>query len=202
MEAHPENAPPYDLLLGQFGVTILTWRAFPLATPFGTLYRGDASLRERLGPADVLSSNNPRDTPYPVEIVPFEHGLALRYRSGFMHLLCGTEQGYAAAPGPGQLPGVFDLPAATPRPAGGPGPRPGTYEPGGDLGLYWQGSSLRECVGYATAPTAALSTAIAQTFARGYLIALPERGEIFALYTEAGGDAPTGSYFQRYPLAR
>jgi hypothetical protein len=54
-EQHPENQPPYDILLGQFGRRILAGVAPPPPPPltvvngFGALYNTNAAVRERLG---------------------------------------------------------------------------------------------------------------------------------------------------------
>ncbi len=71
LERHPENAPPYDLLLGQFGRQVLAWRDAPLAAPFAALYRGDAALREHVGtPTPQIGTGR-------VDVLPFEHGLII-----------------------------------------------------------------------------------------------------------------------------
>ncbi len=200
IEAHPENVPPYDILLGQFGRTVLGWRDTPLAAPFAALYRSAAELRELIGTPTATITNGT------VDALPFERGLLLvspagETRPGFYGLtqLCG---GYTGVNPRTFLPGgTFIVAPDEQLPAGGPGPRPGTYEPGGIIGLLWA-RALRDCLGYATAPSPAAQPAIGQQFSRGILVALPERGEVYALYIRAGGDSPTGGYYRRYALPK
>ncbi len=206
LEAHPENAPPYDILLGQFGRQVLAWRDVPLAAPFAALYYGDPALREALGTSWLGFDNTS------LAVLPFEHGvtmtpakpeLASSYYTA--QLLCGgtPDAGYAAVEPKTGLPGATLAANPAEFPAGGPGPRPGTYVPGGYVGLLWgYGGLYRDCLGYATAPAAVATAASIKFFARGVLIALPERGEVYAAFVRAGGDSPTSGYFRRYPLAR
>ena len=198
LERHPENAPPYDILLGQFGRQVLAWRDAPLVAPFATLYRGDAALREYVG------------TPTPnigtglLDVIPFEHGLILiadagATRPGYYYptLLCGGRTPVnprTLLPG-----GSFIVAPDEHLPAGGPGPQPGTYEPGGIIGLLWA-RGLRDCLGFATTATPSRQNVTAQQFSRGTMMALPERGEFYALYVRGEGDLGVNGYYQRYAL--
>ncbi len=205
LEEHPENAPPYDILLGQFGRQVLAWRDTPIGAPFAALYRGDPTLRELLGPPGVgIATSN-------VEVLSFERGLTIvsppseqSLGSYGVFMLCGAaERGYVPTNARTGLPGLAVRPEPGEQlPAGGPGPRPNTYAPGSVVGLLWERGLFRDCLGYATvaAPTTQIVTV--QTFSRGRMIALPERGEVYALYVRAGGDSPTGGYYRRYALPR
>ncbi len=206
LEAHPENAPPYDILLGQFGRTVLGWRDVPLAAPFAALYNGDPALREALG------------TPYAgvgagtLAVLPFEHGLtidSLEHDPGNPYysaqILCGgtPDAGFIAVDPHTGLPGATGVADPAEFPVGGPGPRPGTYVPGGYVGKLWgNGGLFHDCLGYATAPAPVATAAIIQVFSRGVLFAFPERGAVYAIFVRAGGDSPTSGYFRRYPLPR
>jgi len=204
LEEHPENAgTPYAILLGQFGRTVLGWRDTPLAPPFAARYNGDPTRRARVGTPNPGSDTAKR------EVLPFEHGLTLAspattptpgYRG--VDMLCGTPD--AGMVTLNARTGWFGLSVIVHSndelPGGGPGPRTGTYEPGGAVGVLWNNGVFHECLGYATAPAPIAQTIITQSFSRGVLIALPERGEIYALYLRVGEPSMNGGFFRRYPL--
>jgi hypothetical protein len=157
-EYHPENAPPYDVLLGQFGRTILEQQAL-LADEFRPLYRADAAIREGLGLATGPAVR------VPGVLQPFDRGLMLyspqRPSTGVqpaneqgptIYVLCGT-------PEAGQLVGRWPNEAFADTwgegqdPGGGPAPTPGRYLPRRGFGAVWQDNpAVRDCVGDATTP--------------------------------------------------
>ncbi len=200
IEEHTENVPPYNILLGQFGRQILGWRDAPLAAPFAALYRGDAALREHVGPPTSQIGSGPLD------VLPFERGLILIAdagvtNSGYISLTLLCDGKTPVSPRTFLPGGSFIVTPEEQRPAGGPGPRPGTFEPGGIIGLLWA-RGLRDCLGYATTATPSRETIINQLFGRGFMLALPARGEAYALYVRAEGDLGTNGYYLRYSLPK
>ncbi len=150
LEYHPENQPPYTILLGQFGRQILAENAL-IAEPFRYVFIVRRAVGRPLAAATVT----------PATYLPFERG-ALLYQADtrtihlFDFALGADGGGHATFPdtwNPGQPVG------------GGPGPTPGLYEPGRGFGTLWrEHPEVRAQLGYATAPAETGYTLTAQTF--------------------------------------
>ncbi|HEY8602129.1 MAG TPA: hypothetical protein VIL85_27130 [Thermomicrobiales bacterium] len=143
LERHPENAAPYDVLLGQFGrrlereATLLAG-----AGSFGRLYFADRELRDRLGPPLAAA------TPMPGAAQEFERGRMLWL--GGLRAVGGNPAIYVLVGGPdgGTLyPWAYvdlhrlawpDTWREGEAPGGGPGPAPGLYEPRRGFGKLWR----------------------------------------------------------------
>ncbi len=165
LEYHPENAAPYDILLGQFGRTALATANF-LTGRFGALYLSDPRVREALGP--------PTSPPTPTTGATraFERGRMV-YKQvvpgqvGTVYVLCGDPQAGTVLHPTGEE-SFIDTPPAGGATGGGPGPRPGLYEPGGGFGTVWhENAEVRDCLGYATDPDETAYALTWQAFERG-----------------------------------
>lgn len=180
LEYHPENQPPYDLLLGQFGRTILAEANF-LPGRFGALYLTDVRVRELLG--------SPTSPPNPAlgATLLFERGRMIYQQVqdsfGLIYVLCGTPQsGQVLHPRGYQY--FANRPAAEPS-TGGPGPRAGLYEPQLGFGRLWrENQEVRDCLGYATSPDETPYTLTWQAFTRGMILSVPEEGVAYLLVNE------------------
>jgi hypothetical protein len=198
LELHPENAAPYDVLLGQFGRRILTDNAL-LATDggFQRLYFANALwavLGRPAGPVERAAG----------AYQGFQGG-AMLYRADRRQIvaLCSADQqmGFVFAGGTDQAPSPFlpDTWAEGQDPGGAPGPQPGLSAPRRGFGKLWrERDDIRRCLGYATTPEEASYTIRVQQFARGYLVsaATPTGNFIYLLSVPARGGTIS---FSRYP---
>lgn len=160
LEYHPENPAPSDVLLGQFGRTVLA-DADLLAGPFARFYSRDPALRIQLGPPAS-----------PPATVP---GAALTFGGGAMFYRADTRQVLALCHENGNafrgrwwaFPDTWD--AGQPA-GGGPGPGSNAYEPGRGFGKVWrEQAAVRDCLGYASAPGETGLNLTFQRFARGQI---------------------------------
>jgi hypothetical protein len=196
-ELHPENAPPYDIELGQFGRQILSQNARLASVPeFQRLFITREHLQEALGyPIEAATSA-------PGAYQPFEHG-AMIARSDIqsIYVLCGSPQSGQVFQGPRLEPFLPDTWTPSQPVGGGPGPQAGLYEPARGFGKLWREyPGVRDCLGYATAPDETPSTVVVQRFYRGALVSTttPAGPFIYALYiTTAPGSSPLR--YERYP---
>jgi hypothetical protein len=194
-EAHPENARPYDVLLGQFGRQILTENLTLSAYPgFQRLFVTNERVQTQVGfvaPARVTSA--------PGAYQAFERG-AMIYRGDVrgIYVLCGdAAAGRVYSWGPRGAPYFPDPWREGEEPGGGQGPAPGLYEPRFGFGKLWRESpGVRACLGYATDPDGTAYTIRTSGHARGYLInaATPQGRFIYSLYISG-----VERLYERYP---
>ncbi len=182
LEYHPENAAPYNILLGQFGRSALATADF-LTGRFGTLYLTDPRVRELLGP--------PTSPPTPTQGATrtFERGRMI-YKQvvpdavGTIYVLCGDLQAGTVSHPRGEE-SFLDIPRLGGPTGGGPGPQPGLYEPGGGFGTVWrENNEVRDCLGYATSPEETAYPLTWQAFERGIILSVPDTGVADVLWRE------------------
>jgi hypothetical protein len=194
-EYHPENPPPYDVLLGQFGRQILAENDF-IAEPFRRLYvtrRAELPLGPPLEPAVTAVAS----------FQTFERG-AMLYRADLrrIYVLCADAPGgdsgqqlgdqgdrgqryYADTWEPGQPAG------------GGPAPVAGRKRPARGFGKVWrENENVRACLGFATAAEETGYTLTFQQFSTGALLTTPTPAVGYALYATR----PRSALFQAYRL--
>jgi hypothetical protein len=201
-EYHPENAAPYDVLLGQFGRRVLVENDQLAPAPgVKLLYTANERVQGLLGPATADPLTRTSGT-----YQGFERGAMLYVGTpadgGGIYVLCGGEGAGRLIPGGGSRPTLsFPDPWDPGQPVGGgPGPQPGLYEPGRGFGALWrENRQVRDCLGYATAPGETASTVAAKSFLRGRLLAAttPTGRFIYAVY----GTPPDPGWplYERYP---
>jgi len=196
-EYHPENAAPWDILLGQFGRQILNQDARLAGVPgFQRLFVTDQHLQEALGyPIEAATSA-------PGAYQPFEHG-AMIDRSDIrrIYVFCGDQQARRVFQGQRLEPFLPDTWDPSQPVGGGPGPQPGLYEPQRGFGKLWREyPGVRDCLGYATAPAETPYTVVVQRFYRGALVSvtIPVGRFIYAIYAPTTpGSSPLR--YERYP---
>ncbi|MGN6812802.1 MAG: hypothetical protein ACTHMP_18215, partial [Thermomicrobiales bacterium] len=197
-EHHPENQPPYNILLGQFGRRILAGVAPPPPPPlvvvngFGALYNANAAVRERLG----RPTTNERAVPGATQ--PFERGRMVYLGDTKTILVLGEWPNRAGSEGDwSRYPETWteDQPAG-----GGPGPQPGLYQPQRGFGKLWRENyyGVQSRLGYATTPTEQALTLALQFFEHGAMLygMTSDGPTIYVLYDYA----PDGSsgHYERY----
>ncbi|MGN6697559.1 MAG: hypothetical protein ACTHMR_05335 [Thermomicrobiales bacterium] len=201
-EYHPENQPPYDVLLGQFGRQILTENA-RLSDGFGVLYITNERVREVLGPP---SSTPPTVTAGAAQ--EFEHGRLIYWHNpatgaGLIAALCGDSQSGQVFVGSRLQLFFEDTWDASQPVGGGPGPQPGLYQPMRGFGKLWrEHADIRQCLGYATMPDETAGTITEQAFAFGLLLSTPDGQEAYALYFtgEVGPNNRLVARYERFTL--
>ncbi|MFN8513875.1 MAG: hypothetical protein U0232_16840 [Thermomicrobiales bacterium] len=213
LEYHPENAgTPYEILLGQFGRTILAEVEQLRAQPdFFALYTTNQPLREQLGP--------PADPPQGLvdrtsgSTQPFERGRMLFLERGMgpyftdapppraIYALCGE-------PGAGRWLQFADTWSPGQPEGGGPGPSPGLYEPRFGFYKVWSTfAEVRACLGYATSPDEEPLSMETQRFQRGLLVLVAgaEGRFVYALtyrtYSNGASVVPGSERYERFPIA-
>lgn len=195
IELHPENPPPYDILLGQFGRQILAENDLLAVAPgIQRLYVTDGRLQGQLGAVGVA----------PIAVgqgayLGFERGAMIsRADLRGIYVLCGDlaagqvrswgPQGPAYLPDPWQ-PGDD--------PGGGHGPRPGLYLPRLGFGELWrENAGLRECLGYATTPDELTYTIRIAEFARGSMLTATTPAGLFVYALHVAG---AERRYERFP---
>ncbi|MGN6698004.1 MAG: hypothetical protein ACTHMR_07595 [Thermomicrobiales bacterium] len=166
MELHPENQPPYDVLLGQFGRAILT-QADMLTGDFNFIYVTSEDVRGRLGRPIAPQAQISGATQL------FERGQM--FWRGDKHLIIVL----AGDPQTGQL--IIDARQVAPYfadtwqegqdPGGGPAPPPGLYYPQRGFGKVWRDNDyVRSALGYARAAAESGYTMTLQDFERGVML--------------------------------
>jgi hypothetical protein len=205
-ELHPENAPPYDVLLGQFGRQILAENALLAGDPgFARLYLTDARVRDLVGsPTGPVGRTSGA-------FQTFERGAMIFIGNpggrGAIYALCGgAEMGEVLRPEKGTRGGsppdpFEDTWQPGDDPGGGMGPTPGLYLPRFGFGKLWrENQRVRDCLGYATQPEEATYTLRAQDFstfgARLLSATTPEGRFIYVFYVLY---APSAYIYERYP---
>lgn len=215
MEHHPENAPPYDILLGQFGRRILAENAL-LTGDFGALYFADQRVRDLLGAPVEAARSMPGATQ------EFERG-RMFWLGGLRTSYWGGEAGvisvFVGGPQAGTLANYLtglawpDTWREGDDVGGGPGPQPGLYEPKRGFGNVWRlGSGLfapglppnadvRDRLGYAVAADETGYALRWQPFQGGQLLSTPDERVVYAIFTNqvSNGSALRGVY-ERYAL--
>jgi hypothetical protein len=196
-EAHPENSPPYDVLLGQFGRAIEAETRL-LSGSFGALYTTNEDVRARLGRPVAPATQAAGAT------LAFEHGRMIwRGDQRRIYVLCG-------APTAGQLvtnrlPYFDDTWTAGQDPGGGPGPTPGLFLPARGFGKVWrENQNVQQCLGYATAAAETGYTLTVQDFERGVLLTAdtPEGRFIYAVnYDYACNSCGAEGGYERFSTA-
>lgn len=194
LELHPENAAPFDVLLGQFGRQILAENAL-LDGSFGRLYQESPGVRERLGaplgPAAEATG----------AAQPFERGLMLwRGDQRAIYALVGSPtSGTVLQEFVGRL--HFADTWAEGQPAGGGAApdAPGRYLPRRGFYKVWREHvAVRTALGYATTPDERGYTTRTQEFAGGLLIVgdTPQGRFIYAIFVQrtSNGGHPIITY--------
>ena len=151
-EYHPENAAPYDVLLGQFGRRIVAARdgnpPLPVGLPptyLSSLYPLDLSIRARLGGFTGPVSGEG------VTVLPFERG-AMLYRANTRTITV-----FATDPNVSSPVGSYRLFADTWAPGQEPGGgmvAPGLFNPRQGFGKVWrENADVRQQLGFAVSDT-------------------------------------------------
>jgi hypothetical protein len=203
-ERHPENQPPYDILLGQFGRDFLA-QADRLSGPLGALYTTNTAVQQQLGRPTM-----------PVAQVPgasqdFEHGRMLwRGDQRWIYVLCGEHSSgnvlvsgtYDPATGGGtERPYFIDTWQEGQDPGGGPAPVPGLFYPVRGFGKVWrENPAVQRGLGYALTGNDVGYTALAQDFERGRMFSSPEERHIYALTTDFFQCCGLVGYYTRYDV--
>jgi hypothetical protein len=195
-ERHQENAPPFDVLLGQFGRRILSENTLLAGDPtFARFYFASEQAQRSLG-----SPRQQIERP-PAAYQRFERG-AMLYRGDYrlIYVLCGDERAGRWLGVPFYTDKWFQGDPI----GGGPGPAPGLYEPRFGFGELWrENREVRDCLGYATTPDETSYTARQQEYGRGMLFSAitPEGRFFYMLYVDCPTvpcGEPRGRY-ERYP---
>jgi hypothetical protein len=196
-EAHPENAPPYDVLLGQFGRAIEAETRL-LSGSFGALYTTNDDVRARLGRPVAPATQAAGAT------LAFEHGRMIwRGDQRRIYVLCG-------APPAGQLvtnrlPYFDDTWTVGQDPGGGPAPTSGLFLPTRGFGKVWrENQNVQQCLGYASAAAEAGYPMTVQDFERGVLLTAdtPEGHFTYAVnYGYACNGCGAEGGYERFPTA-
>ena len=203
-ERHPENAPPYDILLGQFGRDILA-QADRLAGDFGRLYLTDQGVQQRL--ARPLAP----PTTSAGAAQEFEHGRMLwRGDQRRIYVLCGDPAAGAllvsgtynpTTGGDAQTPSFADTWQEGQDPGGGSAPTAGQFKPRRGFGTVWrEHPDVQRCLGYATTSNEVGYTVTAQEFERGTLLSAPERHSAYALTTVLFKCCGLSGHYTQYAL--
>jgi hypothetical protein len=202
-ERHPENAPPYDILLGQFGRDFLA-QADRLSGAFGRLYLTDATVQRQLG----------RPFESPVQTAgaaqEFEHGRML-YRGDLrrIYVLCGEPAAgivlvagqYDRQGGSPQTPFFPDTWQEGDEPGGGPAPAPGLFAPQRGFGKVWrEHPEVQRCLGYATSARESGYSLTAQYFELAVVLSGPEGRTVYAITTESFKSGGLTAKYTRYDL--
>jgi hypothetical protein len=168
-ELHPENAPPYDVLLGQFGRRIVNALSPNAPLPFtvsggrGNLYRDDLGVRARLG----LPTANEAQVHGVIQ--PFERGAMIwREDTHMIYVIAKDSNGYSPQ---GNWLGFADTWEEGQTPGGGPAPVPNLYLPQRGFGKVWRDNqAVQQLLGYALTEDEMGKVLVAQPFAGGLLI--------------------------------
>lgn len=177
LEYHPENQPPYDILLGLFGQWVHQENA-AVSQDFRPLYLTNERVRKLLAAPQQYGA-----VAGPGLWQSFEHGLMIA--KGYttpgnpnedpeIYVLCGAaNQGqlllspagtYFADP-------LFDQTAPNE-----PAPAPGSIIPQHGFGRIWRNNAaVRDCLGNATAPETKFTIRV-QQYASGTILQLPTTG--------------------------
>ena len=171
-EMHPENAPPYNILLGQFGRRILNARVAPTSLPYsisgaaGQFYGGNPDVRVRLG---LPTANAALQIPASIQM--FERG-AMIWRGDTRTIYVFTKE---TTVGPGLVgypplgswlsyPDTWD----ESQPAGGEQVSPTLWQPRRGFGKVWrERPEVQQRIGYAISAQETGITLIAQPFVGG-----------------------------------
>ena len=168
-EMHPENLPPYDVLLGQFGRRIVNALNPNATLPYivsggrGGLYRNNLGVRVRLG-----LPNSDEVTEQGV-IQPFERGIMI-YRPSDQTITVVSRDANSGRQ-IGNWLGFKDTWAEGQDPGGGPAPVPGLFLPQRGFGKVWRDHpEVQQLLGYATTDNESVKPLVFQGFAGGIMI--------------------------------
>jgi hypothetical protein len=169
MEYHPENQPPYHVLLGLLGVEVRAAAQQPVCT--GQVIEELRLSIERSFVQGSCPGAAYRNVPAAVE--PFERGYMIWIDLGSegkkIYVLYLSQQPGDFGPPPPYY-GVHDDTWAENQPANaGLTPPPGLYEPQRGFGKVWREYAWREKLGWATAPEQA-EQATFQRFSTGAVL--------------------------------
>jgi hypothetical protein len=170
-EYHPENQPPYDVLLGQFGRQILADKAL-LTGSLGLFYQSNQAMHDLLGRpwgAAIQSAS---------AMQQFAHGRMYYAARGTdrysvyptIYVFCGdAESGQVLSSQPNAF--FEDTWTEGQDPGGGPAPTPGLYYPRRGFGKVWRDNpNVQNCLGYATTPDEVGFPITVQPFGAGILL--------------------------------
>ncbi len=168
-EHHPENAPPYDVLLGQFGRRVVgalnpnTPLPYAVSGGRGILYRSDLGVRVRL----MLPTGDEATSDGVVQ--PFERG-AMIWVKNTRRIYVIAKDGLGSQP-LGDWQGFADTWEEGQDPGGGPAPVPNLYYPQRGFGKVWrEHPEVQRRLGYALTANEQVKQLVLQTFAGGSLI--------------------------------
>lgn len=168
-ESHPENAAPYDVLLGQFGRRVVGALNANAPLPFvvsggrGQLYRGDFGVRVRLG-----LPNGPEAQDRGV-IQPFERGAMIYRESTKMIYVIATDVNTYQPQGNWR--GFADTWTEGQEVGGGKAPVPNLFAPKRGFGKVWrEHPEVQQLLGYALTDDEQVKTLVTQQFNGGLLI--------------------------------
>lgn len=168
-ELHPENAPPYDVLLGQFGRRVVNALNPNPPLPYivsggrGTLYRDDLGVRVRL----QLPTGNEAVSDGVVQ--PFERGAMIWVRgTRRIYVVAKDSQGYQPL---GEWQGFADTWTEGQEPGGGSAPVPNLYYPQRGFGKVWrENPEVQQRLGYALTADEQVKQLVLQSFVGGTVI--------------------------------
>ncbi len=201
-EYHPENAAPYDILLGQFGRQILNENAL-LSGDLRTLYVTSELVRTQLG-APLGPTIN-------------EAGAWQSYQRGVMFYLPFHTAPQPTGPVIISLCGNYtndpklffylsDTWTEGQDPGGGPSPNPETFYPQRGFNKVWQENpAVQQCLGYATSANEISFTIDTQPFQGGTLLNsnTPEGHYLYLFYyIHACPDCLATGFYERFTPAR
>ncbi len=168
-ELHPDNAAPYDVLLGQFGRRIVGALSPNITLPYtisggrSNLYRQDLGVRVRLG-LPTANESQARGV-----IQPFERG-AMIYREDTRTIYVIAKDG-TSYQSQGNWLRFADTWAEGQTPGGGPAPVPDLFFPQRGFGKVWRDNpALQQSLGYALTDNETVKTLVMQPFVGGILI--------------------------------
>lgn len=179
MELHPENAPPYNLLLGLLGREVLTREGAPAALPDCaqqlTPALRAAYTRVQLGrPLGCPTLAPGIDVPAATQAMERGHMIWYGRAEGPPMLVLGPRIFAVIAPGTGLSFKTYDDPwvaGQDPDTPGGTPPQPDLFPPWRGFGKVWsEDADLRERIGWAREDRARPERADVQLFDSGILL--------------------------------
>jgi len=213
LEYHPENAAPYDILLGQFGRQIAR-EATLLTGAFGRVYLADQGVRDRLGAPVEAAAAKAGATQAFERVRMFYLGAArTTYWGGFapvIYILAGGAQAGTLLPYITLLEWP-DTWREGEEAGGGPAPQAGLFYPRRGFGKVWRlgsglivpngqpNSDVRDRLGYATTADETGYQLSMQRFDGGLLLSTPDGRAVYAVFVNqvSNGGSPNGTY-ERY----
>jgi hypothetical protein len=202
-ELHPDNAPPYDVLLGQFGRRIVGALNPNAPLPYlisdwrGQLYRNNLGVRARLG-----LPTGPEMTMQAV-VQGFERG-AMIYRADTRTIYVAVRDTGHGLP-LGNWRAFPDTWTEGQPVGGGDAPVPNLYYPQRGFGKVWRDNpEVQQRLGYALTPNEGLKGLVTQPFTGGQIIDLIDDpantyyqvpGGIYVFYTNGRFEFAYHTYY-------